>query len=152
MISMNQTEIATNTFLLFTITGNHVKIASAYYETFMQILRNIFDDKKEEEVSWNKINTEKEELVFIETTENVLKGITVNLEYNNAKMVIPLINFFSFDEYQMKGVFHRTEDPYLIFGLPMVKNCFDFFLNGNTNIIGFKKTKAAREECCVEYS
>ena len=88
----------------------------------------------------------------MEISENICSGMTLTFELDGAKMVFPLINFFihKVSEKRKKGYFFKNSNDYSEFCFYILGSCFDFHIDGDKSIIGFKKTQNSYENCSVE--
>ena len=90
--------------------------------------------------------------MIISIPRGIILDIDIVLELDHVKMVFPFKSFFIYRKEQgLEGRFHfGNEHSNSWFGFSVIKSCFDFFINGKKNTIGFKRTDFTNEKCSIE--
>ena len=131
----------------FVTTGYNINIlASNFFDDFIKTL------KLEKQVTVQELKLNSFEGFRVEISDNIFLDTMITLELGNIKMIIPLRSFLPFHSNGKRwGNFVIESDQYSHITYYTIQSCFDFFMNGDNNTIGFKLTSVAEKMCSLEY-
>ena len=151
---VNETKVnKAKTFFFFDTGSTAICLSPVYFDAFMEALKKGVPSERRTELKFEEESLGSDKKVVVTATKDVVENVTVVLELENAKMVLPLASLIYIkDGENRKGTFYSSRKTwYSFFNFKAVRTCFDFFMDGDKNIIGFKKTESANKQCFVGY-
>ena len=147
LVEQKKTNSQKELFLI--VTGSNVTFLSdTYFSNFITTLKNISHYGKS--ITFRETNSLIKEYI-IEASSDFASKIMITLTLDKIKIVLPLISFLPIGSDQKKfGIFLVINNTdFSILSFYTIKSCFDFFMNGDKNTIGFKLTRFAHKLCSI---
>ena len=161
-IWINKTKVTeTTTFLYFDMSNyEYIDLSSVYFSDFLDILKKELKNNKgggKVRFDYAKLSTSRKKSVKIEISKNIISEVNITFKLNNAEMVFPLRALFLYkyqNEKEKKyiGYFFENENEHSEFCFYILSRCFNFYIDGDKNTIGFEKSQSAKYKCSVEYN
>ena len=155
-IYINESKVTeTPTFLYFGIRKNtQTYLSSVYFDNFINVLKKEMDDLKRiggrgTYTVENRFSGKKE--VKITASKYISSSYThIIFNLNNARMIFPLKSLLprylgKMESHQ--GFFFESKRDYSEFCFHAIGKCFDFYIDGDKNTIGFKEAPDSNETC-----
>ena len=159
-IWINKTKVTeTTTFLYFDMSNyEYIDLSSVYFSDFLDILKKELKNNKgggKVRFDYAKLSTSRKKSVKIEISKNIISEVNITFKLNNAEMVFPLRALFPYTNRIRKtytGYFFENKNKHSEFCIYILSKCFNFYIDGDKNTIGFEKSQSAKYKCSVEYN
>ena len=150
-MTINNTKTNENSFFVLFDTGANVTaIEEGFFDSFITALKKACSEVSGEVKIEQNNNSNLQYKVCSKTK---ILNVSIILETDKIKITFPLESFLAFNptKEEFCGIFY-SQKHYTIIGCPCLIKCFDMYLDGDFNKIGFRKHKNADELCSIEYT